>query len=118
MIYYENHTHPDEAIKQIAKDQYNRNPIMLAYRAEYVVATELSGAGDIMRIGLGLDPYTGEKLGWEKRKIEVMKLVLSEKLPSNPVVTLFKSGDKISGIYQGFKKEFNNSEKDKNEYKK
>jgi hypothetical protein len=74
------HNSPDESVKQIAKDQYNRNPIMLAYRAEYVVATELSGAGDAMRIGLGLDPYTGEKLGWGQRAAQAGQFLIIKNL--------------------------------------
>jgi len=106
------------------KDQYNRNPIMLAYRAEYVVATELSGAGDAMRIGLGLDPYTGEKLSWGERAnqagqfliiknlggiLKVGNAAFNSKLNQNQVknlthtVNYFKTGYDVS---QAMNKEF------------
>ena len=118
------HNSPDEAVKQIAKDQYNQNPVILAYRAEYVVATELSGAGDAMRIGLGLDPYTGEKLGWGERLKQAETFVFMNKLSSisnignvaignkftkvqiKSIVTTLGYGKNSYDVAQAFQKEF------------
>jgi len=40
-----------------------------------VLVTELTPAGDISRIGLGTDPYTGEKLTLKERKKELAQTV-------------------------------------------
>ena len=91
---------------------------MLAYRAEYVVATELSGAGDAMRIGLGLDPYTGEKLGWEKRQSELKSFIFFDAFSKalkitptlNKISKLPSTYSKATSVASGLQKEFDNNE--------
>ena len=71
---------PEDAMKKIGEYQYEHNPVMLGYRAEYVLVTELSPMGDMLRIGLGRDPYTGEKLGWGERAGQAGQVLLMSKL--------------------------------------
>lgn len=45
-------------------------------KVSYVLATELLPLGDILRIGVGIDPYTCNRLSWIERKNELIQTVV------------------------------------------
>ena len=111
-------------MKKIGEYQYEHNPVMLGYRAGYVLVTELSPMGDMLRIGLGRDPYTGEKLTFEDRTSQAGQFLLmrnfggignagnnilgnafSQKQIEN-FVNIAKKTNLAKGVGQGIKDEF------------
>ena len=115
---------PEDAMKKIGEYQYEHNPVMLGYRAGYVVGMELSGAGDLIRIGAGLDPYTGEKLTFEDRASQAGQFLLMRNLGgignagNNILGNTFsqkqiesiskgiKYGKSLRDLYEGYQREF------------
>ena len=114
----------DEGMKAVGKYQYDNNPVILGYRTEYVLGTELTRAGDFIRIGMGIDPYTLDSLNGQDRILEAGKAIFffksdeilkignaltqvnaSRKALKN-TGTIIESTEKINAIYQGVRKEF------------
>lgn len=100
--------------------------MIIAYRAEYVLATELSNVGTLVRVGAGIDPYTGEKLSKSARIEEALRaaatfgaghIIKSTLRTVNSSATLIKIGaelpdivDKTDSVISGLKKEFKKNE--------
>ena len=89
-----------------------------------VLFMELTPAGDISRIGFGMDPYTGDRLTWKEREKEAMQIValnyggkiLKTIRPIKKIIKpeVFDLQDKVGGgvddfrsIDDGFDKSFN-----------
>lgn len=115
---------PEQSIEEFNKEIVEPVVNHPVTKVSGVLVTELTPAGDAMRIGLGVDPYTGEKLTWKEREKEaaqtiafnyggkILKTSKAIKKVINPKI--FELQDKVGGkvddlraIDDGIEKSFN-----------
>ena len=116
---------PEESGKDLV-DKVKASPTyQVTSKVGYVLAMELTPFGDISRIGLGVDPYTGEKLTMMQRGLEaaeclvflgpgkminiasdILKIQKMSTKTVNLIDTTVKTVGTIKDVNQGLIKEF------------